>query len=212
MPVTNCLSLPVHLTEQQEEMKKIHEKEKEKILQFRKVIKDRLSDFIDDPSASKLEFEPMEKTLRTIVYELVDEVELTAYSFGVEDIDRHCVVFKSHAIPSDEELAALKRGEEYDPEKAALEKEQKAEEEQREREESRKRSRDKSVKVDKYKEKYHHLIGSDAGISAAQITVPNAKFGFVPAENKKDQRSIEQTLADMRARKKAKLEEDHSTD
>ena len=194
------------LIEQQEQLKKIQEAEKEKIRQFRKQIKDRLNDFIDDPNASKLELEPMPKTLRTIVYELVEEIELTAYSFGIEDVDRHCVVYKNYAIPSDEELAALRKGEQYDPEKAKLEKE-KREEEEKESEELRRKSRLKGQSTkDKYKEKYEHLIGKDAGVSAAQVTVPNAKFGFVPSENKRDQRSIEQTLADLKAKKRAKLE------
>lgn len=186
-------------------MKKIQEAEKEKIRQFRRQIKDRLSDFIDDPNASKLELEPMPKTLRTIVYELVEEVDLTAYSFGVEEVDRHCVVYKNYAIPSEEELAALRRGEDYDPEKAKLEKEKREEEEKEE--EMRRRTKQKVPNPkDKYKEKYEHLIGKDAGVSAAQVTVPNAKFGFVPSENKRDQRSIEQTLADLKAKKRAKFD------
>ena len=109
-------------------MKKIQDAEKEKLTQFRKQINDRLKDFIDDPSQDSLQFEPMPKTLRTIVYELVEEVELTAFSFGLED-DRHCVVYKKHSVPCEDELAAMRRGEIYDPEKIRLLKEQEAEEE-----------------------------------------------------------------------------------
>lgn len=43
-----------------------------------------------------------------------------AFSIGEEGIDRHVMIFKPEFAPSDDELAALRRGEEWDPEKAKL--------------------------------------------------------------------------------------------
>ena len=45
---------------------------------------------------------------------------LNAFSFGIEDVDRHTVVYKKEFTPSDDELNALKKGEEYDPKKLEL--------------------------------------------------------------------------------------------
>lgn len=82
-----------------------------------------------------------------------------------------------------------------------------------------------------YKEKYEHLIGKESALDAAKKTVTNKSYGFgeliyyvhariyiitsclsiVPSENKKDQRSIEQTLADMRERKRQKTSHEEVT-
>ncbi|XP_065363968.1 sperm-associated antigen 7 [Calliphora vicina] len=57
-----------------------------------------------------------------------------------------------------------------------------------------------------YKDKYAHLIGQDAALEAARKTETNVSYGFVPSKNKKDVRSIEQTLADIQAKKRLKLQ------
>lgn len=76
-----------------------------------------------------------------------------------------------------------------------------------------------------YKDKYVHLIGQDAALEAAKLTVSNKTYGYgnigfkcveswfslkisflVPSANKKDQRSIEQTMADIQAKKKQKTQ------
>uniref|UniRef100_A0A1I8M190 R3H domain-containing protein n=2 Tax=Musca domestica TaxID=7370 RepID=A0A1I8M190_MUSDO len=58
-----------------------------------------------------------------------------------------------------------------------------------------------------YKDKYAHLIGQEAALEAARKTETNATYGFVPSKNKKDVRSIEQTLADIQAKKRLKLQQ-----
>lgn len=78
-----------------------------------------------------------------------------------------------------------------------------------------------------YKEKFQHLVGLEAAEQAARKTETNKSYGFgkfqhfslfiffnflfhilllVPSENKKDLRSIEQTLADIREKKRMKME------
>lgn len=58
-----------------------------------------------------------------------------------------------------------------------------------------------------YKDKYAHLIGQEAALEAARKTETNVSYGFVPSKNKKDMRSIEQTLADIQAKKRLKLQQ-----
>ena len=73
----------------------------------------------------------------------------------------------------------------------------------------RKKGRETEQTNSNYKDKYSHLIGKEAGISAAAATVTNKSYGYVSAENKKDQRSIEQTLKDIREKKRIKMTMTH---
>lgn len=59
-----------------------------------------------------------------------------------------------------------------------------------------------------YKDKYEHLIGRDAAKAAAIVTTANKSYGFVPSENKRDQRSIEEVMRESQARKKLKKDDD----
>ena len=58
-----------------------------------------------------------------------------------------------------------------------------------------------------YHDKYKAIIGEKSGQGAAVVTTPNKSFGYVPSENKKDQRSIEQTLNDIKQRKRQQKED-----
>ena len=49
--------------------------------------------------------------------DVADVAGLTTYVFGVEDVDRHVMVFKKEYPLTEEELEAYKNGEEWDPEK-----------------------------------------------------------------------------------------------
>ncbi len=55
-----------------------------------------------------------------------------------------------------------------------------------------------------YKEKYQHLIGSEAAIATASKAEAKKQFGMVSAESKKDKRTVEDIQADIRAKKKLK--------
>jgi len=188
---------------QQEALKAANEAEKEKWRKFRADIQSGLEHFMSEGRIS-LSYPSMDKTRRTIVHDVVEALGLQAFSFGIEDVDRHVVVYKEGHVPCEDELNCLRRGEPYDPEKIALQRQQKLLEEQ---EQSRRKRMSMEETKTNYKDKYSHLIGTEAGISAAAVAVPNKSFGFVPSENKKDQRSIEQTLKDIQEkRKKRKLE------
>uniref|UniRef100_A0A023G613 Putative actin-binding protein n=1 Tax=Amblyomma triste TaxID=251400 RepID=A0A023G613_AMBTT len=147
----------------------------------------------------------MSKVHRTIIHDVADIAGLTAFSFGEEEVDRYVMIFKKEFAPSDEELAAYRRGEEWDPEKAKAA--------ARERElaaaalaEQAKQSGQGSAPQNDYHEKYEKLLGRESGKEAAKITTPNKQFGFVPSQNKRDVRTIEQALADIRAKKKQKTD------
>lgn len=118
---------------------------------------------------------------------MVDVAGLVAFSFGIEDVDRHTVVYKKETVPNEDELDALRKGEVYDPEKVKQLKLQvcldyswlllitykilstiKAEEEERER--LTKPKKDTHVPSSNYSEKYEHIIGKDVGISAVSVS------------------------------------------
>lgn len=57
-----------------------------------------------------------------------------------------------------------------------------------------------------YQQKYAHLIGNDTSPCAVSKKDANRSYGFVPSQNKMDVRSIEQTMNELRAKKRQRLE------
>lgn len=51
-------------------------------------------------------------------HEVAQDAGMVSYSFGEEGIDRYIVVYKKEFVPSEDELNALRRGEEWNEEKA----------------------------------------------------------------------------------------------
>ncbi|KAH3741039.1 sperm-associated antigen 7 homolog [Dreissena polymorpha] len=184
-------------------LEKQQDLERRKLEDFRVKIQSKISAFIKDGKQEKLKFEPMETTYRAIVHDIADIASLTSFSFGLEEQDRYVMIWKKEFAPSDEELLAYRRDEEWDPVKAKQMAELRAQE--RLAEDSRPGKR-KVVPASNYHDKYRHLIGDTAAKEAAQSTVTNRTYGFVSSENKRDQRTIEQVLADARAKKKQKTE------
>jgi hypothetical protein len=190
--------------EQQKQMEKSKQREKEMLDKFKTKIQERVNLFIKDGTKEKQQFEPMDKICRAILHEVADVAGLTSFSFGQDEVDRYVMVWKKEFAPSDEELAAYRRGDEWDPEKAkqlAKQKELEKAEEMLHRQ-----GGETAAPKSNYREKYEHLIGTSAAKDAAQSTTANKSYGFVPSENKRDLRTIEQVMADTRAKKKQKTE------
>eukprot|EP00058_Branchiostoma_floridae_P028500 XP_002613991.1 hypothetical protein BRAFLDRAFT_113735 [Branchiostoma floridae] len=164
---------------QREQLEKLQAQEKAAKSKFRKRIVDEVNKFINDSSRTRHKFEAMDKMARTIV---------TGKEFA----------------PSDEELEAYRRGEEWDPNKAE---EMKRLKEAQVEEPSSSQASQKVVPMSNYKDKYKHLIGDTSAKAAAQITTANKAYGFVPSENKRDQRSIEEVQNQIRAKKRQKTED-----
>ncbi|KAJ1524810.1 hypothetical protein ONE63_009681 [Megalurothrips usitatus] len=192
------------MKKQREEMQKKQKEERARLQSFRRDIEEKINKFVQDGSQHKIQLDPMNKVLRSIVHDVAEIAGVAAFSFGEEEVDRAVTLYKKESAPCDEELAALRRGEKWDPLKAQAEAERKEKEMQEEKEASRKR-KSEVVPAANYQEKYHHLIGKEAALDAARVTQTNKQYGFVPSANKKDQRSIEQTLADIQSKKRKKL-------
>ncbi|XP_014777617.1 sperm-associated antigen 7 [Octopus bimaculoides] len=190
--------------EQNALLKKKQEDEKNRLEQFRAQTEKRIHAFVTDSNKQKYKWEPMDKVFRAIIHEVADVAGLTSFSFGLEEQDRYVMLWKKEFTPSDEEVLAYRRGEEWDPEKAKEIAKQKEAELQLEAESSK--SKIVSNPTHNYKDKYKHLIGEEAAKDAAKQTTANKSYGFVPSENKRDSRTIEQVLADTRAKKKLKTD------
>ncbi|XP_059468553.1 sperm-associated antigen 7 [Neocloeon triangulifer] len=190
--------------DQQAALDKIKQAEKKHLSEFRVKIEGMINDFIKDSSKSKLVFETMDKVHRAVVQDVSDIAGMPAFSFGIEGVDRHVQVFRKETVPSEKVIEEARRTgmadldevEEIISEREMDEKQQL---------ELNKTKGPKVVPTKDYKEKYEHLIGKESALDAAKKTITNKQYGFVPAENKKDQRSIEQTLTDIRERKRQKL-------
>ncbi|XP_016423655.1 uncharacterized protein LOC107752241 isoform X4 [Sinocyclocheilus rhinocerous] len=55
-----------------------------------------------------------------------------------------------------------------------------------------------------YRDKYSHLIGTSAAKDAAHTLQANQSYGCVPVANKRDTRSIEEAMNEIRAKKRQK--------
>jgi len=179
--------------------------EKEMKQKFREKIEERINAFLRDGDSKFLKFETMDKFQRSIVHDVADVAGLVGYSFGEEDVDRYMQVWKKEFAPCEGELSALRKGEEWDPVRY---KQLKEEEEWKSKlEEERSRQKNKIIPKTNYQAKYEHLIGKEAALGAARKTEANKTYGMVSAESKKDKRTVEQVQAELRAKKKRKLED-----
>ncbi|XP_015601338.1 sperm-associated antigen 7 homolog [Cephus cinctus] len=194
------------MKKQREEQQKRQKIEAERLKRFREKVEEKMNKFIQDDSMKQYKFPSMDQVHRSIIHDVAEVANVWAYSFGEEGIDRYIMIFKREYGPSEDQLNALRRGEEWNEEiaKRLTEERERQAKEEEEAAKSRKRKQD-FVPNSNYKDKYKHLIGEEAALEAARKTEANSSYGCVPSENKKDQRSIEQTLADIRAKKK-KLE------
>ncbi|XP_034992458.1 sperm-associated antigen 7 [Zootoca vivipara] len=186
--------------EQTAQLKKLQEQEKKQKVEFRKRMEKEVSDFIQDSSQTKKKFRPMNKIERSILHDVVEVAGLTSFSFGDDEESRYIMVFKKEFAPSDEELDAYRRGEEWDP--------QQAEEKRRLKELAQRQAEEEALKGPTvvnpntdYKDKYSHLIGKVAAKDAAHTMEANKAYGCVPVANKRDTRSIEEAMNEIRAKK-----------
>ncbi|XP_061446838.1 sperm-associated antigen 7 [Rhineura floridana] len=193
--------------EQTARLKKLQEQEKRLKVEFRKRMEKEVSDFIQDSNQSKKKFQPMNKIERSILHDVVEVAGLTSFSFGDDEESRYVMIFKKEFAPSDEELEAYRQGEEWDP--------QQAEEKRRLKELAQKQAEEEALKGPTvvnpntdFKDKYSHLIGKVAAKDAAHTVEANKAYGCVPVANKRDTRSIEEAMNEIRAKKRLRRSED----
>eukprot|EP00794_Sanderia_malayensis_P015004 gene15004-16553_t len=155
--------------------------------------------------AAKLKQEEKQK------HDVAEVAGLVSFAFG-ENVDRYIMIWKKEFAPSDAELEARRNGEDWDEEKEklAVALAKKAGEEEQEQRDAFKKSRKRNNQInepEKYFDKYAKILGGDSGVDAAKATKTNAAYGMVPSKNKEDQRSIEETLNQIRAKKKQKSDQ-----
>lgn len=202
------------MRKQKEVLEKKQKEEKILLDKFRSRTEEKVSNFIKDGKKPYLQFEPMDYMYRAIIRDVADTAGAQVFSFGQEGIDRYAVVYTRENAPSEDELTVRKAGGTWDSSKAKemaqlrLDCEKQAALDSEE-DKNRKRKRgQEELSGTYYKQKYAHLIGEDAALKAAHKTNTNKSYGEVPSENKKDLRSIEQTMADIKAKKLKKTELD----
>lgn len=190
--------------EEKAKLKKLQLEQKKKNAEFRSKTEKQVNEFIKDTKETRLKFPPMTRVERSIVHDVAEIAGLTTFSFGEDEVDRYVMLFKKEFPPSDEELEAYRNGQEFDPESAEKLKEASENNVDGPSQETQCRSSKISKQAPStfYKDKYRHLLGTDSGKDAAKATKSNSAYGYVPSENKRDLRSIEETLNDIRKRKK----------
>ncbi|XP_044743531.1 sperm-associated antigen 7 [Chrysoperla carnea] len=214
--ILNSMDKPPSLSEKQktlirrqkEEVEKRQKVEKEKLRKFKENVEERINKHFEDKYNIDMKFEPMDKIQRTIVHDLAESAGFLSYAFGEDGVDRHVRIYRKENPPCDDELSARRRGEEWNDEIKQHVMERR-EQEKRNQAIERRRKPEIIMPNSNYKDKYAHLIGQDSALEAAKKTETNKTYGFVPSENKKDIRSIEQTMADIQAKKRLKT--DHNS-
>ncbi|XP_049874330.1 sperm-associated antigen 7 [Pectinophora gossypiella] len=202
------------MKKQKEALERKQKQERDMINKFRKRVEEKISNFIKDGNTPYLQFEPMDQMYRSIIRDVAETAGVQVFSFGQDGIDRYSIVYLKDKGPSEDELTVRRAGCAWNDAKAAEMAENKVEKAKQaalesEEDKNRKRKRGKEeLSGTFYKQKYAHLIGQEAAIDAAQKTNMNKSYGEVPSANKKDQRSIEQTMADIKAKKMKKAETD----
>lgn len=207
------------MKKQKDAIEKKQKEEKNMINKFRQRVEEKICEFLADGKKPYLQFDPMEQMYRSIIRDVADCAGAQVYSFGQDNVDRYSVVYSKENGPSEDELTVRRAGGVWSDEKAAEMAQMHIDMKRQaiidsEDEKFRKRKRGKEeLSGTFYKQKYAHLIGEEAALRAAHKTNMNKNYGEVPSENKKDLRSIEQTMADIKAKKMRKAENgERSTD
>ncbi|XP_015706564.1 sperm-associated antigen 7 [Coturnix japonica] len=121
-------------------------------------------------------FQPMNKIERSILHDVAEVAGLTSFSFGDDEDSRYVMVFKKEFAPSDEELEAYRRGEEWDPVLANQRRRLRELAAQQEEAELERGPAPSGPPTD-YKDKYRHLIGCEAAKAAARTMEANKAYG-----------------------------------
>ncbi|XP_053675306.1 sperm-associated antigen 7 homolog [Anopheles nili] len=184
----------------------IKNRQREELNSFRIYVEERLGRLIKDNARKFMEFQPLDQVHRSIVHDVAETAGLISMSFGL-DVDRYIVVYKKEHSPCEDEMNARKNGDVWNKDTAKQYAEQRQLLKLKQSENQQERIFKKNIVEESpsfnYQQKYVHLFTNcqDAGKTEA-----NRSYGYVPSDNKKDLRSIEQTMADIKAKKRQKLE------
>eukprot|EP00093_Oithona_nana_P002440 02440.XXX_58442_57564_1 [CDS] Oithona nana genome sequencing. len=190
--------------------KKLEERNKQESKVFRQKIEQQIDTFLKGSLDNRnMTFEVMPKVRRSIVHDVAETAGLVASSFGVEDVDRHVVIWRKEFAPCEDELEAYRQGIEWDPVACAREKYEAVKRKKQEEEEDRQHEKKekKFTPRTNYRQKYEHLIGTESALDAARVAEAKGSYGMVSAEEKKDKRTVEDIQAEIRAKKKMRLAE-----
>uniref|UniRef100_A0A1W7RD47 Sperm associated antigen 7 n=1 Tax=Agkistrodon contortrix contortrix TaxID=8713 RepID=A0A1W7RD47_AGKCO len=195
--------------EQSARLRTLQEQEKRQKAAFRKRMEREVSAFLQESAEPRRRFRPMSKIERSILHDVAEVAGLASFSFGDDEDSRYVMLFKKEFAPCDEELEAYRRGEDWDP--------RQAEERRRAKEAAARRAAEEALRgpaevtpLSDYKDKYSHLIGRVAAKDAAQAMEANKAYGCVPVANKRDTRSIEEAMNEIRAKKRLRQSEEEA--
>eukprot|EP00095_Tigriopus_kingsejongensis_P003462 snap_masked-scaffold13_size735724-processed-gene-4.5 protein:Tk03462 transcript:snap_masked-scaffold13_size735724-processed-gene-4.5-mRNA-1 annotation:"sperm-associated antigen 7 homolog" len=187
---------------------KLEAKRKKMAQDFRTQMEADVAAFLADQQAQSKPYRPMEKFRRSVLHDVAEIAGLISHAFGEEDVDRHLILWKRDFPPSEDELTCRRAGQPWDPDTYYRDKQAAEQLSLKEEIEARKQRKQRQEKVvpkgQAYQAKYEHIIGEDA--LALHKTELNKSYGMVSADEKKDRRTVEDIQAELRAKKKLKLE------
>lgn len=190
--------------EQFEEQRKIAEKERQIINNFKVKMQNKIAQFLKDDHTESIQFEPMEKVFRSVIIETAEETNtgLHCQTFGKED--RYVIVYKN--APSELELEA-RRYHDFTKWNKDIEAEfkRKKEEVLEFKQSTSAQDETGSQGPSKASTKKSKIIHAVDGFEALGADL-NRNYGMVSTELKKDTRTIEETLNDIQQKKRQKIQ------
>merc|ERR1712179_554224 len=127
---------------------KLEKKQREEASKFREEMEKEIQEFANSSDEIRCKkFCTMSKYYRSLLHDITEVAGLVGHSFGIEDEDRHMVVWKKQFPPSEDELSARRGGvTDYDPQEAKRLKQIKLkEEEEIQRKEVIQRKKEKKI-------------------------------------------------------------------
>eukprot|EP00050_Salpingoeca_kvevrii_P007784 m.298599 g.298599 ORF g.298599 m.298599 type:complete len:247 (-) comp13907_c0_seq1:1693-2433(-) len=192
-------------------IKKQQEENKQKLQEFTKKIYGDLNSFLRDSKRRILKFPPMDNVHRSAIHDACATHTLVSHGFGADGVNRAVVVFKEEVAPTPEQLTMMDRNLCYDEcmeDLKANEAKAKALADQKARraaEEAEAAAKPAAPVAEGYRNKMQKRFQDQLEVKAPSA---DAQFGMVSTELKRDKRSVEEAMRDIRARKKARVEDE----
>uniref|UniRef100_A0A8C4NKP5 Sperm associated antigen 7 n=1 Tax=Eptatretus burgeri TaxID=7764 RepID=A0A8C4NKP5_EPTBU len=172
--------------EQRARLEKLQQQEKRYKSEFRKKMELAITEFIQDASQQRKQFDNLGRLERTILHDVAEVADLASMAFGDDEELKQVLVYKKEFSPSEEELDKMRGGVSAVRVPSPSPSPSSSELQPRPQRRSR---------------------GIEARLRAgAQTLTAREVYGCVPAANKRDTRSIEQTLHELKERKKLRLD------
>eukprot|EP00052_Salpingoeca_macrocollata_P019286 m.159799 g.159799 ORF g.159799 m.159799 type:complete len:237 (+) comp20919_c0_seq2:723-1433(+) len=185
-------------------------KEEEEMEKFREKIWKELKGFVaSEGQQVYTAFGPMEGPFRAVVHEVSKELELVSHGFGQEGLDRKVVVFKKASAPPPDLIVKVDRNLSYSECMLKIEvlKKRQASGAAGDIQADPDAGKVAPKKMSSKEKQERKRKQQDFDASFAAVPTAPSRVGLVSLAQRQDRRTVEETLKDLKERKKKQTEE-----